>query len=84
MLSVPQDHSGSHNNFMNFFPKNYTLYGVYIFSNFGFRLNHLTLNDTKTHFYISEVVQSEKELFFRFQFYKFIGKYSKIRSLLLN
>ena len=58
MLSVPQDHCGSHNNFMKFFSKNYTLYGVYIFSNFGFRLNRLALNDTKTHFYISEVVQS--------------------------
>ena len=57
ILSVPQDHCGSHNNLMKFFSKNYTLYGVYIFSNFGFRLNRLAFNDTKIHFYISEVVQ---------------------------
>ena len=58
MLSEPQDQCGSHNNFMKFLPKNYTLYGVYIFSNFGFRLNRLTLDDTKTRFHITEVVQS--------------------------
>ena len=52
ILSVPQDHCGSHNNFMKFFSKNNTHYGVYIFSNFDFRLNRLALNDTKTHFYI--------------------------------
>ena len=57
VLSVPQDRCGSHNNLMKFFSKNYTLYGVYIFSNFGFRLNRLAFNDTKIHFYISEVVQ---------------------------
>ena len=28
ILSVPQDHCGSHNNFMKFFSKNYTLYGA--------------------------------------------------------
>jgi len=43
---------------MKFFSKSYTLYGVYIFLNFGFRLNRLAFNDTKNiHFYISEVVQ---------------------------
>ena len=56
MLSERQDHCGSHNNFMNIFSKNYTLYGFYIFSNFGFHPNRLALIDTKTHFYISEVV----------------------------
>ena len=57
ILSVPQDHCGSHNNFMNFFLKNYTLYCVYIFENFGFRLNPFAFNDSKTHFHKSEVVQ---------------------------
>ena len=57
-LSVPQDHCGSHDNFMKFFSENYTLYGVYIFSDFGFRLNRLALNDPYSHFYISEGVQS--------------------------
>ena len=58
-LSVPQDHCRSHNNFMKFFSKNYTLYGVYMFMNSGFRLklNRLADNDTETLFYISEVVQ---------------------------
>ena len=55
VLSVPQDHYGIHNNFMRIFSKNYTLYGVYIFSNIGFRLNRLAFTDTKTHFYISKV-----------------------------
>ena len=32
ILSVSQDHCGSHNNFLKIFSKNYTLYGVYIFS----------------------------------------------------
>ena len=41
ILSVPQGHCESHNNFMKFFKKNYTLYGFYIFINFGFRLNLL-------------------------------------------
>ena len=31
ILSVPYDHCGSHNNFLKFFSKNYTHYGVYIF-----------------------------------------------------
>ena len=62
ILSEPQDHCRSHNNFMKFFSKNYTLYGVYIFINFGFRLNGLAFNDTKTHFYKSAVVQRYKEL----------------------
>ena len=57
VFSVPQDHCGKHNNFIKFFSKNYTLYGVYISLNFGFRLYRLTFNDTKTHFYISEVDQ---------------------------
>ena len=57
ILSVPQGHCGSHNHFMKLFSKNYTLNGVYISLNFGFRLNRLMFNDTKTHFYISEVVQ---------------------------
>ena len=53
ILSVPQDHCGSHNNFLKIFSKNYTLYGVYIFLNFGICLNPLAFNDTKTHFYKS-------------------------------
>ena len=53
VLSVPHDHCGTHNNFIKIFSRNYSLYGVYIFSNFGFRLNRLAVNDTKTHFYIS-------------------------------
>ena len=73
-----------HNNFINFFPKNYTLYGVYISLNFGFCHSRLAFNDTKTHFYIPEVVQRLEELLFRIKFYKFIGKSIKIRSLLLN
>ena len=82
VLLVPQDHCGTHNYFINFFSKNYTLYGVYIFINFGFRLNRLAFNDTKTHFYIyQKLFKDKKELLFRFQFYKFIGKSSKIRSL---
>ena len=56
VLSVTQDHCGTHYNFMKNFSKNYTLYGVYIFPNFGFSLNRLTLNDTKIHFYKSKVV----------------------------
>ena len=57
---------------MKFFSKNYTLYGVYISLNFGFRLNLLAFKDTKMHFYISEVVERSKEFLFRFKFYKFI------------
>ena len=57
VLSVPQDRCGTHYNYMKFFSKNYTLYGVYIFLNFDIRLNRLTFYDTKTHFYISKVVQ---------------------------
>ena len=57
IMSVPQDHYGSHDNFLKIFSKNYTLYGVYIFLNFGFRLNRFAFKDTKTHFYISQVVQ---------------------------
>ena len=52
VLSVPQDHCGTQNNFTKIFSKNYTLYGVYIFPNFGFRLTRLAFNDTKTLFYI--------------------------------
>ena len=57
ILSLPQDHYGSHNNFLKIFSKNYTLYGVYIFLNFGIRLNHLSFYDTKTQLYVSEIVQ---------------------------
>ena len=57
ILSVPQDHCGRHNNFIKILSKNYTLYGVYIFLNFGFRVNRFAFNDTKTFFYISEVVK---------------------------
>ena len=57
ILPVPQDHCASHNNFLKIFSKNYTLYGVYIFLNFGIRLNHLSFYDTKTQLYVSEVVQ---------------------------
>ena len=64
VLSVPQDHCGTHNNFMKIFSKNYTLYGVYIFPNFGFRLNRLAFHDTKTHFYISKVVLRLKRFTF--------------------
>ena len=48
--------------------------------NFGFRLNRLAFNDTKTHVYISEVIQRSKELLFRFEFYEFIGRLSKIKT----
>ena len=56
VLSVPQDHCGSHNDFIKIFSKNYTLYCVYIFPNFGIRLTRLALNGTKTLFYISKGV----------------------------
>ena len=49
VLSVPQDHCGTHNNFMKIFSKNYTFYGVNILSHSGFSLNRLALKDTKTH-----------------------------------
>ena len=65
VLSVPQDHCGTHNNFMKIFSKKYTLYGVYILSNFCFRLNRLTSNDTKTHFYTSKVVLRLKKITFK-------------------
>ena len=45
ILSVPQDHCGSHNNFLKIFSKNYTLYGVYIFLNFGIHLNRLRVKN---------------------------------------
>ena len=48
--------------------------------NFGFCLNRLAFNETKTHFYISEVIQRSKELLFRLQFYEFIGRLSKIKT----
>ena len=65
ILSVPQDHCGSHNNLMKFFSKNYTLYGVYIFSNFGFRLNRLAFNDTKkTFLYIRSCSKIKRITFF--------------------
>ena len=54
------------NNFMKFFSKKYTLYGVYISSNIDFRLNLLAFNETKTYSYKSEVVQTWKEFLFRF------------------
>ena len=38
VLSVLQEHCGTHNNLMKIFSKNYTLYGVYIFLNFDIRL----------------------------------------------
>ena len=41
ILSVPQDHCGSQNNFMKIFSRNYTLNGVNISINFGFCLNRL-------------------------------------------
>ena len=50
ILSSSQDHCWSHNNFIEKFSKNYTLYGVNISLNFGFRLNRFAFNDTKTHF----------------------------------
>ena len=56
IMSVPQDHYGRHNNFLEIFSINYTLYGVYIFLNFDIRLDRLTFYDTKTHLYVSEVV----------------------------
>ena len=37
VLSVRQDHCGSHNNFIKKFSKNYTFYGVYISLFIGFR-----------------------------------------------
>ena len=60
IMSVPQDHYGSHNNFLKIFSKNYTLYGVYLFLNFGIRLNRFTFNDTKTHFYVRLRVKYHK------------------------
>ena len=60
VLSVLKGRCGTRNNLMKILSKNYTLYGVYIFSKIGFRLNRLAFNDTKTHFYISEVVQRQK------------------------
>ena len=65
VLSVPQDRCGTHYNYMKFFSKNYTLYGVYIFPNFGFRLNRFAFNDTKTRFYISNVVLRLKRITFQ-------------------
>ena len=47
VLSVLQEHCGTHNNLMKIFSKNYTLYGVYIFLNFGIRLNHLPFTTRK-------------------------------------
>ena len=60
VLSVPQDRCGSHNNFMKFFSKNYTLYGDYIFLNFGFRLNRLAFNDTKNIFIYHKLFKDKK------------------------
>ena len=45
ILSVPQDHCESHNDFMTFFLKNYTLYGGHVSLNFGFRLNRLAFRE---------------------------------------
>ena len=50
----------------------------------NFRLNRLAFNDMKTQFYVSKDVQRYIGLLLRFKFYKFIEKYSKIRSLSLN
>ena len=51
-------------NFIKIFSKNYTLYGVYILPNFGFRLTRLAFNDTKTLFFISKVVLRLKRITF--------------------
>ena len=64
VLSVPQDHCGTHDNYMQIFSKNYTISGVYIFPNFGFCLTRLVFNDTKTLFYISRVVLRLKRITF--------------------
>ena len=57
ILSLQQDHCGSQNNFLKIFSKNYTLYGIYIFLNFGIRLSNLSFYGTKIQLYVSEVVQ---------------------------
>ena len=83
VLSVPQDHCGTHNNFMKIFSKNYTLYGVYIFSNFGVPIVlHLT---TQKHIFIyQKLFWDYKGLPFRFQWYEFIVRSNKIRSPLFK
>ena len=43
--------------------KNYTLYGVYISLNFGFRLNRPAFNDTK-HILVNQKLFKEKKKFF--------------------
>ena len=63
ILSVPQDHCGVQNNLMKFFSKNYTLYGVYIFLNFGFLLNRLAFNDTKTLFIYQKLSKDKNNYF---------------------
>ena len=39
--AVPQDHCGSHKNFMKIFSNNYSVNGVYTFLNFAFHLNRV-------------------------------------------
>ena len=85
ILSVPRDHYGSHNNLMKLFSKNFTLYGVYISIYFGFRLNRQVRFRTKKKqiYRYKKLFKNKKELLFRFQFYKLIGKsiiYIKIKS----
>ena len=61
ILSKPQDHCGSQNNFMIFFRKNILFMVFNSTLNLGFRLNRLAFNDTKTYLYISEV--KDKKIF---------------------
>ena len=61
ILSVPLDHCGTHNNFLKKFSKNYTLYGVYIYSNFDIRLNRLT---TRKHIFINQKLFKDKKNYF--------------------
>ena len=58
IFQLQQDHCGWHN---YLFSKNYTLYGVYISLNFGFRLNRLAFNDAKTLFFIYQKLFKDKK-----------------------
>ena len=47
ILSVPQDHCWSHNNFMTISLKNYTLYGVFMVITFRFQSNKFVGKSSK-------------------------------------
>ena len=65
ILSVPQDHCGSHNNLLKFF-SNFTFYGVYISINFDFRLNRLAFTDTNF-FQGYKQLLAKKDIYFGFK-----------------